>query len=42
MSFGFSPMLDVDVCGRLIIEPQDDGSKKAIAITGGINYYFGS
>jgi hypothetical protein len=39
--FGFSPLIDVDVRGKLVIAPQEDGSKKAVMITGGLNYYFG-
>lgn len=38
--FGFSEMLDVDVRGKLIVAPQEAGSKKAVLVTGGLNYYF--
>jgi len=37
---GLTPLLDFDICGRLIVAPQEDGSKKALFITAGINYYF--
>jgi len=37
---GLTPMLDLDFGGKLIIAPQEEGSKKALLITGGLIYYF--
>jgi hypothetical protein len=37
---GLSPMLDVDVAGRLVVAAQEEGSKKALFVTAGLNYYF--
>ena len=37
---GLSSMLDFDISGRLIVAPQEEGSKKAIFATAGLNYYF--
>ena len=37
---GLSPTLDIDVAGRLVVAPQEDGSKKAFFITTGLNFYF--
>lgn len=39
---GFSPKFDIDVRGKLLVIPQDQGSKKALTLTGGLLYYFGS
>lgn len=38
---GVSPLIDIDLRGKAIIAPQEEGSKKAIWILGGLNYYFG-
>ncbi|MCK5125736.1 MAG: outer membrane beta-barrel protein [candidate division Zixibacteria bacterium] len=40
-AIGVSPLIDIEVRGKAVVAPQDDGSKKAIWILGGINYYFG-
>lgn len=40
-AYGLSPLLDIDIRGKAIIAPQEEGSKKAIWILGGVNYYFG-
>jgi hypothetical protein len=38
--FGASPKFDIDVRGSVIVAPQEEGSKKAAIITGGLTYYF--
>jgi hypothetical protein len=38
--FGFSPQFDLDIRGKANIALQENGSKKAIYVTAGINYYF--
>ncbi|MEZ5360221.1 MAG: outer membrane beta-barrel protein [Candidatus Zixiibacteriota bacterium] len=38
---GVSPLLDIDIRGKAVIAPQEEGSKKAVWILGGLNYYFG-
>ena len=38
---GFSRKFDIDVRGKLIVAPQDGGSKKALTVTGGVLYYLG-
>ncbi len=40
-ALGVSPVLDIDIRGKAVIAPQEEGSKKAIWILGGLNYYFG-
>lgn len=40
LNFGIIPTFDIDVRGRMVIAPQDDGSKKAVYVTGGLIYYF--
>lgn len=35
------PMVDIDIRGKALIAPQEEGSKKAVILTGGLNYYFG-
>lgn len=37
---GLMPMVDLDLCGRLMVAPQEEGSKKALLVTGGLTYYF--
>ena len=37
---GLSPTLDIDVAGRLVVAPQESGSKKALFFTTGLNFYF--
>ncbi|MFZ5979685.1 MAG: outer membrane beta-barrel protein [Candidatus Zixiibacteriota bacterium] len=37
---GITPLLDLDFGGKLIIAPQEEGSKKALLVTGGLLYYF--
>lgn len=39
---GLSPKFDLDLRGKAVIAPQDSGSKKALAIVGGVNFNFGS
>ena len=39
-ALGLSPMLDIDIAGRLVVAAQEDGSKKAFFFTAGLNYYF--
>jgi len=45
-SFGFgfllgaAPMFDIDVRARMVVAPQENGSKKAVYVTGGLVYYF--
>jgi hypothetical protein len=41
IGIGAIPKIDVDFRGKFIIAPQEDSSKKAIYITGGITYNFG-
>ena len=40
MSFGVIPQLSVDLRGMGVIAPQEQGSKKAVLVTGGLTYYF--
>lgn len=42
LGFGLSPSFDLDFRGLLIVAPQENGSKKAISITGGLNFNFGA
>ncbi|PKK84178.1 MAG: hypothetical protein CVT49_05110 [candidate division Zixibacteria bacterium HGW-Zixibacteria-1] len=39
---GATPFLDIDIRGTLMIAPQEETSKKAAIITGGLTYYFGA
>ncbi|MEW5923683.1 MAG: outer membrane beta-barrel protein [Candidatus Zixiibacteriota bacterium] len=39
---GAAPSLDLDIRGILMIAPQEEGSKKATIITGGLTYYLGA
>lgn len=39
-AIGLSPTLDIDVAGRLVVAPQEEGSKKALFFTSGLNFYF--
>jgi len=39
---GVSPKFDVDLRGKFLVIPQDQGSKKALTLTGGLLYYLGS
>lgn len=41
IGIGVVPKIDIDFRGKLIIAPQEDSSKKAFYITGGITYNFG-
>lgn len=38
--FGMSPQFDLDIRGKVNIALQENGSKKAIYVTAGLNYYF--
>ncbi|MFH1700404.1 MAG: outer membrane beta-barrel protein [Candidatus Zixiibacteriota bacterium] len=38
--FGFSPQFDLDIRGKANVALQENGSKKALYITAGLNYYF--
>jgi len=40
MAYGVAPEFDIDVRGTAVIAPQEEGSKKAVYITGGFTYYF--
>lgn len=40
VGLGLTPVFDVEVRGTTVIAPQEDGSKKAVYITGGATYYF--
>ncbi len=40
-NLGIAPMFEIDVRGIAFIAPQENGSKKALLVTAGINYYFG-
>ena len=40
-NIGVGPMFELDVRGTALIAPQEGGSKKAVLVTAGINYYFG-
>ncbi len=42
VAYGISPSLDIDVRGLAVFAPQEDGSKKAVSLTFGLNYTFGS
>ncbi len=39
---GFSPQIGLDIRGNAIVAPQSAGSKKAVSVTGGLTYNFGS
>jgi len=41
LGVGLSPKLALDIRGKLMVAPQDGGSKKSISIVGGVNYSFG-
>lgn len=42
LRIGFTPKLELDMRGKLVIIPTgDDGSKKSATVTAGLNYYFG-
>jgi opacity protein-like surface antigen len=41
LGIGVLPKIDIDFRGKFIIAPQEDSSKKAIFITGGVTYNFG-
>ncbi len=41
-AFGFSSAFDIDIRGKAIIAPQEEGSKKAVFVTAGVNYYLGA
>jgi len=41
LALAVSPQFDLDVRGKFIVAPQDQGSKKAVTLTGGINFYPG-
>jgi hypothetical protein len=40
-AIGLSPKFDLDVRGKAIVAPQEEGSKKAVLILGGITYNIG-
>jgi hypothetical protein len=37
---GVGPTIDLDIRGRVVVAPQEEGSKKAAMVTGGVTYYF--
>ena len=39
---GLTPKFDLDLRGKFIVAPQEAGSKKAVAVVGGVNFNFGS
>jgi opacity protein-like surface antigen len=41
IGFGVAPSFDLDLRGKLLVAPQEEGSKKALTITGGLVYYLG-
>jgi len=41
VNFGLTPKFALDVRGKALIAPQEEGSKKAVLITGGLIYNFG-
>ncbi len=40
VAYGVAPQFDIDVRGTAVVAPQEEGSKKAVYITGGLTYYF--
>lgn len=42
LGFGLSPAFDLDFRGLMIVAPQEGGSKKALSVTGGLNFNFGA
>ena len=42
LGFGLSPSFDLDFRGLVVVAPQDNGSKKALSVTGGLNFNFGA
>jgi len=42
IGYGISPAFDLDIRGLVVVAPQDNGSKKALSITGGLNFNFGA
>jgi len=42
IGFGVSPKFDLDIRGKVVVAPQDQGSKKAFGIVAGLNFNFGS
>jgi len=42
LGFGLTPSFDLDFRGLLIVAPQEGGSKKALSITGGLNFNIGA
>jgi opacity protein-like surface antigen len=40
VAYGVAPTFDIDIRGTTVIAPQEEGSKKAAYITGGVTYYF--
>jgi hypothetical protein len=42
LGVGLSPRFGLDVRGKFIVAPQEEGgSKKAVGITAGVNFHFG-
>jgi opacity protein-like surface antigen len=41
LGIGVLPKIDIDFRGKFIIAPQEESSKKAIYLTGGVTYNFG-
>lgn len=37
---GFTPKFDLDIRAKAVVAPQEEGSKKAVFILGGLTYYF--
>ncbi|MCP4684167.1 MAG: porin family protein [bacterium] len=42
IGYGISPSFDLDFRGLVVVAPQENGSKKALSITGGLNFNFGA
>lgn len=41
LEYGFSPMVSLDVRGKTLIMPNEDGTYKTLGISAGLNFYFG-
>ena len=39
-AIGLTPKFDLDVRGKAVVAPQEEGSKKAVFVLGGLTYYF--
>jgi len=40
LAYGLTPKFDLDIRGKAVVAPQEEGSKKAVFILGGLTYYF--